>query len=167
MLGDEALARVGVGDTTTDADGNSMKLTTRRPGFAMYALLPFVGLLALSIPILMDSQPWYDAPLLPFLRTAVERMSGWSLILLFVAAAVVGATVRGMSIVLASLAFIILLPVTMIAEMFVDPTSHNLWPFEFGIYLALALVPAVGLWLGRLAATPSQPSAPANSDTAR
>lgn len=144
-----------------------MKPTTRRPGFGIYLLLPFVGLLAVSIPTMVNPHPWYDAPLLPFVRTAVEGMAGWRLILLFAAAAVVGATVRGIRVELASPAFIIVLPVTMFAEMFVDPKSHNLWPFEFAIYLALALVPAAGLWLGRLAATPSQISTPAKSDTTR
>ena len=65
---------------------------------------------------------------------------------------------RGIRIALASPAFIIVLPVTTFAELFVDPKSHNLWPFEIASYLALTLVPAAGLWLGRLAATPSQPS---------
>ena len=144
-----------------------MKQTSRKSRLGIYALLPFVGLLAVSIPVLVNPEPWYDSPLLPFVRTTVERMGGGALILLFFTAAAVGATIRGISIALASFAFLALLPLTTVAEISVDPRSHSLWPFELAIYLMLAVVPAVGLWVGRLAATPSQPWSPPNSNSDR
>jgi hypothetical protein len=133
-----------------------MKIATSRPGLGVYSLLPFLGLLALSIPTMVNPHPWYDAPLLSFVRTAVEGMAGWSVILLFAAAAVVGARVPQINIALASPALLIVLPVVTFAELFVDPKSHNLWPLEIALYLVLTLVPAAGLRLGRLAATTSQ-----------
>ncbi len=36
------------------------------------------------------------------------------------------------------------LPLVAICEMFSDPTSHNLWPFEFVIYAFLALIAVAG-----------------------
>ncbi|HEY2169072.1 MAG TPA: hypothetical protein VGJ30_05560 [Candidatus Angelobacter sp.] len=44
------------------------------------------------------------------------------------------------------------LPIFAVIEMLKDSTSHNLWPFEFLIYTALALVPLLGVsaaWLMR------------------
>jgi hypothetical protein len=48
-----------------------------------------------------------------------------------------------------------LLPVAAVAEMMVDPKSHNLWPLEFAISAVISLVPAAGAAVGRIVATPT------------
>ena len=78
----------GQSDCSEPTHSDSMKTTASRPGFGIYSLLPLVGLLAVSIPTMVNPHPWYDAPLLSFVRTAVEGLAGWSVILLFAAAAV-------------------------------------------------------------------------------
>ena len=42
--------------------------------------------------------------------------------------------------------------VTIVVDIRVDPTAHNLWPFEFGIYLILALAPMIGGYVGQVCA---------------
>ena len=41
-------------------------------------------------------------------------------------------------------------PCIAIFEMFLDPSSHNLWPFEFVLYAALAIPGTAGAGLGAL-----------------
>lgn len=48
---------------------------------------------------------------------------------------------------------VVIFPLVSIVEMILDPTSHNLWPFEFGMYAFWGLVCAAGAvagsWLRR------------------
>lgn len=142
---------------TKETTGTVKKST---PPLTAYAALPVVGMLAVTLPVLVNpgAYRWYDSRLFPIVNTAVEGLAGTAIFLLFLAGAVVGATVRGIRTWLASLAFISLLPAFAFAEMAVDSSSHNLIPFELLIYLMLALVPAAGIGVGKLAATPSPSS---------
>ena len=47
-------------------------------------------------------------------------------------------------------ASVCILPVLAIVEMFQDPTSHNLWPLEFGFYGFMSLLTAAGAYFGGL-----------------
>jgi hypothetical protein len=135
-------------------------IKTPTPPLTAYAALPVVGLLAVTLPVFLTpgAYRWYNSPLLPVVRTAVEGLAGTALLLLFLAGAFVGAIVRGIKTWLASVAFISLLPAIAFAEIAADGSSHTLIPFELLIYLVLALVPAAGIGIGKLAATPSPSS---------
>ena len=70
--------------------------------------------------------------------------------LLFVNCTILGLCSRHNPL-LAGLAAIIVLPVIVLLNVFVfDHGHHNLWPFEVVGYMFLALVPALGSFLGQL-----------------
>jgi hypothetical protein len=41
--------------------------------------------------------------------------------------------------------------IKILADLLRDPTSHNLWPFEFVLIGSLGLIPAIGLLAGYIA----------------
>jgi len=43
--------------------------------------------------------------------------------------------------------------VASIIDIFINPGGHNLWPFEFAMYLGYALPTILALYLGRFVAT--------------
>ena len=77
-------------------------------------------------------------------RNNVEGLSGWHLLLLFIAGLVCGLALRPPYSVYSSVCLVGSLPVIAIAEMLKDPTSHNMWPFEFMMYGLLCFVPVAG-----------------------
>jgi hypothetical protein len=84
------------------------------------------GLLAMILPVLLfPPKYWYDAPLFPVIRNAVEHVGRVQLVLLFVAGMTLGFLSKLRPIVLGGAA-ISLLPLAAIAEMAVDSKSHNL-----------------------------------------
>ena len=106
-----------------------------------------LGLLAIVLPPLMDpGSRRYDAPLFPLVRAGVEGFGLLSALLLFVAGAIVGAA-RPPRAWLWGMATLFPLPVIALAEVMVDPTSHNLLPIECAFYLVLAVPAAVGAQL--------------------
>ncbi len=115
----------------------------RRYGFdlAVAVLTAALGLLAIVIPPLVLSDiRRYEAPLFPLIRTGVEGLSWLSFVLLVVAGLIAGVLRPGRPWRW-GVASMLLLPLVATAEMYVDSTSHNLWPLEFAFY-ALATVPA-------------------------
>ncbi len=40
-------------------------------------------------------------------------------------------------------------PFFIFAEIFVRPTSHNLWPFEFLLYAFIGLIAVAGAFIGK------------------
>ena len=107
-------------------------------------LAPVLGILAMILPVIVERPTrWDDSPLFPVVRNAVEHAGPWQMALLFLAGIALGALSRRRALVL-GLAAVILLPLAAIAEMFADPTSHNLWPFEFLIYGFYGCVVAAG-----------------------
>jgi len=106
---------------------------------------PLLGVAAMILPVIVRPPArWYDSPLFPVLRTAVERVGPWQVALLFLTGVALGATSSRRPLVL-GLAAVLLLPAAAIAEMFADQTSHNLWPFEFAIYALYGCVVAAGV----------------------
>jgi hypothetical protein len=103
-----------------------------------------LGLLAIALPPLLDpGSRRYDAPLFPLVRAGVESFGLLSAFLLFLAGAIVGAR-RPPRAWLWGMATLLPLPLLALAEVLVDPTSHNLLPLEFASYVVLAMPAAVG-----------------------
>ena len=67
----------------------------------------------------------------------------WQLVLFFVVGLVLGLVSRSRALLLGAAA-VVVLPVAAFAEMAADPTSHNLWPFEFMFYAFYGAIVAAG-----------------------
>jgi hypothetical protein len=115
-------------------------------------ILAVAGVAVFVAPVVFISSPWYPSPLFPILRNAVEYMSKGALLWLFVAGGAAGLAFRSLPAIVVGPSMLALLPVAAVAEMMVDPTSHNLWPLEFAMYAVISLVPAAGAAAGRKAA---------------
>ena len=107
-----------------------------------------MGLASVCLPVFVFNLPMYPAPLFPVVRTAVEELSWLALILLFASGLPLGSL---SSSPIQPLVFGVLttvaLPLLAVAEIIVAPRSHNLWPFEFLIYIILSLPAVVGAYL--------------------
>jgi hypothetical protein len=129
-----------------------------------FVLAPLLGLSAMVLPVLLRAGgPLHDAPLFPLLRTAVERVGLPQLVLLFTTGVVLGLLSTAPALLL-GLAAVSLLPLAAIAEMIKDPTSHNLFPFEFMMYALYGLVVVGGVVLVRRLRRRPSTSRPAGSD---
>lgn len=92
----------------------------------------------------------YDAPLFPFVRTALENMTFLhSAAFLFCLGVVIG-WVRPRMWLQGALATMMLFPVIIVAEVCVAPRSHNLWPIELAICGVLCLPALAGAVIARL-----------------
>ena len=67
---------------------------------------------------------------------------------LFSSGVILGVLFRNRSNPLCAAATVLWLPVVSIADMLVDPTSHNLFPIEFALYALFAIVPIFASWTG-------------------
>jgi hypothetical protein len=95
---------------------------------------PVLGVCAMIAPVLVHRpQHWYEAPLFPVVRNAVEHVGLPALGFLVVVGLLLGAVSQLQPLKLGAAA-ILFLPLAAIAEIVADPTSHNLWPLEFVIY---------------------------------
>ena len=96
----------------------------------------FAGLVAVMLPVALNpTLRHYDAPLFPWVRTGWEGAGLLTVFLLGLAGlgvAVMSKT-RPLALGIATMA---LFPVMSIDEIIVDPTSHNLLPLEWLMYLA-------------------------------
>jgi hypothetical protein len=119
------------------------RVSTGRKWMALL-VAPILGLLAMILPVLIRRPAvWYDAPMFPVLRNAQEHVGAWQLVLFFVAGLALGFLFSSRALLLGAAA-VILLPLAAVAEMLVDPASHNLFPFEFLIYAAYGAIVATG-----------------------
>ena len=99
-----------------------------------FGLSAVIGLLAVTAPVLLGARrPLPPAPISGVVRAAVENAGLLSVLGLLVAGAVARYLVAA-PVWLIGFGTVAALPIFAIAEMFVDPTSHNLWPFEFVVY---------------------------------
>ena len=117
-----------------------------------------VGVALHVLPFLVE----YHGPasLIRLVDAAVEGETWWTQLWLLLAGAAFGALLGKRQAVVASVALLAWLPAVAVCEMGQDPTSHNLWPLEFGVYGIQALLALGGafaaLWLKRRL----RPSAP-------
>jgi len=87
------------------------------------------------------------SPLFPLLRTSIEGMT-WQTLAALAALGLLAGLLTRLPVFAIGLASIATLPVGMVAEIFYDPTSHNMFPFEFVVYLLLQVPALLGALLG-------------------
>lgn len=110
-----------------------------------------LGMLAIVVPtVLTPGIQRYDAPLLPLalVRTAVEGMRLPALVALVLVGGGLGVFTASPPWLL-GVATMVLFPLVAIADMILDPASHNLFPIEFAMYGLLTVPPIVGAYGGR------------------
>jgi hypothetical protein len=132
-------------------DGRSriFPMYSRRGVAASLAAAAVLGCLGVLGAVLLRAKVHsYQAPLFPLVRTAIEGFSIGSVAALGVVGFLVGLFRQAPWFVI-GLSTMALFPLFSIAEMLVDPTSHNLFPLEWAMY-AVATTPAI---LGAYAAT--------------
>jgi len=109
-----------------------------------------LGIVAVCLPFYGAPRYPMDAPLFPWVREGVEMLGPINVVLLFVSGGVVGALFgrRPGRAFLLGLATMTAFPFFAMAEMIVEPTSHNVWPIEFFIYFVLGLIAGIGALAG-------------------
>ena len=109
-----------------------------------YALgsIAILGMISIILPIFMNPDiKQYESPLFPLIRTGIEGISMYSFIFLFFSGAIVNyfSDLSFWKIGLMSMA---LFPIATFCEMIADPSSHNMFPFEF-IFYGIYTIPAI------------------------
>ena len=101
------------------------------------------GLILIILPDMLRGE--HTQSIFALVDSSVENMSALHLLLLLAGGFVWGLVLRWPYSLGAAICQVGSLPVFAVIEMFRDSSSHNLWPFEFLIYAALALVPLLGM----------------------
>jgi hypothetical protein len=106
------------------------------------AIAVLIGLLAVLVPAFLLPMKPYESPVFPVVRTAIEGITPFTYVGLFIGGLVLGWFFPYG----AALGLLTMTPfyASAITEMIVDPHSHKLWPLEFVIYLALSLLAVLG-----------------------
>jgi hypothetical protein len=93
----------------------------------------------------------YQSPLFPLLRNAWEKLELIpTVVLLLIVGAALG-FVRPRNWLILGSSTALLFPLAAVLEIAADPSSHNLWPIEFVLYVVLVAGPAVvGALLGSI-----------------
>jgi hypothetical protein len=108
-------------------------------------LAPVLGVMSLVLPVWIHGLPGEPtSPLFPILASGIEHMSALTLLLLFLSGAILGGAFRHPASWVASIAVMAAMPVVIVADVLVDPTSHNLFPVELVIYGVLSVLALVG-----------------------
>jgi hypothetical protein len=110
--------------------------------FWFYFLASVLGIISIVLPtFFLPDLKQYDSPLFPLIRTGIEGISIWSLGLLLLSGFGVKllSNLSNWKIGLTTMA---LFPILAIFEMFVDSSSHNMFPIEF-IFYTIYSVPAI------------------------
>jgi hypothetical protein len=103
-----------------------------------------------------------DAGLFPAFTQGIEALNIVTLLLLLA----IGFALGRLSLwnpVMLGLATVAPLPFIAMLEIKLDPTSHNLWPFEVILYSLLAVIPVVGAFIGWGVRKLRKPPAPAEA----
>jgi hypothetical protein len=112
-------------------------------------VIAVLGLACVLAPVVLSPPARLrPAPLFPLLREAVEGMTSVPIALL-AALGLLGGLFTRLPTPLIGPASIVGLPVASIAEMFVDPSSHNMFPLEFLVYFLMAVPVILTALIGR------------------
>ncbi len=126
-----------------------MNSKTRSCGSLPVFVAVALGIASFIVPqLLSPPSQIYEAPLFPLVRAAVEEMQLLTFAFLFGSGLLLGVLFHRRSNPLCAAFAVLWLPAVAIADMLGDATSHNLLPFEFGMYAILSLVPIFGSWTG-------------------
>ena len=113
-----------------------------RPALAL-TVAPIFGIIALVAAFLLQNDDGRQG----FGQTvtaAWEKASAVSFVFLFVAGVFSGLIAKGPLAPFIGAACLAIYPILAVTDMMRDPTSHNLWPFEFAIYAIFSVVPLAG-----------------------
>jgi len=140
-------------------------LSTPRRSLIAFVFSAILGIVAITAPVLLGSDAKLPAaPISGVVRAAVEHAGVLTLVGLLIAGAIVRYLVAA-PVVLIGLGTVAVLPLLAIAEMFVDPTSHNLWPFEF-VFYGIGSIPGIlGALLGQCLSPRPYPEPGAHSSS--
>lgn len=83
-------------------------------------------------------------------RSAGGDMAAMSWVLWFAGGFFLGLALKWPYSLFAAMSELGSLPIVAVIEMVRDPTSHNLWPFEFFFYIVLTIIPLLGMSLALL-----------------
>jgi hypothetical protein len=108
-----------------------------------------VGFVLITLPSILHRDHVHSV--FDLVRSSVKNMSSVDLVLLFAGGFFWGLALKWPYSFFAAGCQVAGLPLIAVLEMISDPTSHNLWPIEFLIYGALALVCLIGMTVGLLA----------------
>jgi hypothetical protein len=115
----------------------------------IYWIISVVGLAVVAgAPYLTGSVQAY-AGFLPWIRTGVEGAS-WTTVGGLALVGFLTGIVRPKRPWRLGYSTVMLLPIWATIEMILDPTSHNLWPLEFGVYAFWGLMASLGAQVGGL-----------------
>jgi hypothetical protein len=117
--------------------------------FWFYLLASILGVISIVLPtFFIPDLKQYDSPLFPLIRTGIEGISFWSFGLLLLSGFGVKLlnNLSGWKIGLTTMA---LFPILAIFEMFVDSSSHNMFPFEFIFYAVYAVPALIGAYIAQ------------------
>lgn len=120
------------------------KIKTGWPKLAAAGL----GVLAVIAPIFIFSLRRYSAPLFPWVRSGWEGFNLLSAALLFCSGIFLGYRFEARPFAL-GMSTMAAFPLFTFAEILADPTSHNLWPFEFIFYALTGLIAVAGVFIGK------------------
>lgn len=134
------------------SEADDLEVTPRRVAVLASAVVVIaaLGLACILLPVILSPPVRLrPAPLFPLLREAVEGMT-WVPIALLVVLGLLGGLLTRLPTFLIAPASIASLPAAAIAEMYVQATSHNLWPIEFLVYFLLSVPVMLAALLGRV-----------------
>ena len=111
---------------------------------AKWLLIAIAGYVVFIVPVLVAPLPRHMASVLFQMYSDAVYSAGWAnLVLLFILGVGLGQFVSKRS-GLTGCASVVLLPILAIIEMIKDPTSHNLFPFEFITYAFFGGIVLIG-----------------------
>ena len=104
--------------------------------------ISILGILSIILPVfILPDLKAYESPLFPLLRTGIEGISIYSLSFLLLSGFIVK-LFSSISFWKIGLMSMVLFPLATFCEMIFDPTSHNLFPFEF-VFYAIYTIPVI------------------------
>ena len=101
------------------------------------------GFILVTLPGMLHRE--YTGSIFALVDSSVKNMSALHLLLLLTGGFFWGLVLRWPYSLCAAVCQVGSLPIFAVVEILRDSTSHNLWPFEFLIYAALALIPLLGM----------------------
>ena len=107
-----------------------------------------LGLVSIIVPIFFLSVRAYDAPLFPWVRTAIENLGLVSLLLLIATGFFLG-LISSVRFWLLGFLMIAAFPLLSILEGIVDPHSHRLFGLELFVYAVLGLIASISVFAGQ------------------
>ena len=112
------------------------------------AVLGFISITSLPYIIPGKKVVSYEASLFTFIQTAIENLSILPTTSLLILSGGFVGYLKPENWRLLGFSTIVLFPIASIFEMFLNPTTHNLWPLEFLVYGVLSIPPLIGALLG-------------------